>query len=279
MAQVGDVSEKTFSLDRIEGTVKLTKTVEIPPFSTIQVHVIMEVKGHDKRINLVAKPKNDGCNPSVVAVPSYANLKPGSSNVNMSLRNLTSRSITVKTKSVVAQVAAANVVLPMLVPKIPQESEKHEDKRMKSPYMSSETPIKVQLTQEQLEKLFDKIDFSRIKDLGNEDQEEVWKLIKDFGFLFALNDLDLGKISIVKHTIKLTDYTPFKERYHRSPPHQFEEVRKHLQEMLEIGAIRCSSSPWASAVVLIQKKDGSLRFCIEEIEFTHSQRCLQFAYN
>ena len=84
------------------------------------------------------------------------------------------------------------------------------------------------------------------------------KLIKDFGFLFTLNYLDLGKTSIVKHTIKLTDYPSFKERYHKIPQYQFEEVRKHLQEMLVMGAIKCSNSPWASAVVLVQKKDGSL---------------------
>ena len=72
--------------------------------------------------------------------------------------------------------------------------------------MSSEVPIKVQLTKDQLEKFFDKIDLSGIKDWSKEDQEEVQKLIKDFGFLFTLNDLDLGKTSIVKHTIKLTDY-------------------------------------------------------------------------
>ena len=73
---------------------------------------------------------------------------------------------------------------------------------MKSPDMSSEAPIKVQLTKDQLEKLFDKIDLSGIKYWSNEDQEDVLKLIKDFGFLFVLNDLDLGKTSIVKHTIK-----------------------------------------------------------------------------
>ena len=45
-------------------------------------------------------------------------------------------------------------------------------------------------------------------------------------------------------------------------PYQYEEVKKHLEEMLEIRAIRKSNSPWASALVLVRKKDGSLRFCI-----------------
>ena len=40
-------------------------------------------------------------------------------------------------------------------------------------------------------------------------------------------------------------------------------MKAHIQEMLDIGAIQKSHSPWASTVVLVQKKDGSLRFCID----------------
>ena len=39
-------------------------------------------------------------------------------------------------------------------------------------------------------------------------------------------------------------------------------MHKHLQEMLDVGAIRRSCSPWPSAGVLVRKKNGSLRFCI-----------------
>ena len=49
----------------------------------------------------------------------------------------------------------------------------------------------------------------------------------------------------------------------RIPPHLYEEVKKHLQEMVEVGAIRKSFSPWASAVVLVRKKGWGLRFCID----------------
>ena len=43
----------------------------------------------------------------------------------------------------------------------------------------------------------------------------------------------------------------------------YEEVKEHIQEMLDVGVIRPSNSPWASAVVLVQKKDGKLWFCID----------------
>ena len=69
----------------------------------------------------------------------------------------------------------------------------------------------------------------------------------------------MGHTSMVKHEIKLDNYTP----YCRIPPHLVDEVKNHLKEMTEVGAIRKSNSPWASAVVLVRKRDGSLRFCID----------------
>ena len=85
----------------------------------------------------------------------------------------------------------------------------------------------------------------------------------EYQHLFALNDLELGKTSKVKHQIKLNNNVPFKDRYQRIPPHEFDEVHKHLGEMLKIGTIQKSVSPWASPMVLVSKKDGSLRFCID----------------
>ena len=52
----------------------------------------------------------------------------------------------------------------------------------------------------------------------------------------------------------------------RIAPHEVEEVRQHIQEMLDGGAIRPSQLPWCNAIVLVQKKDGTLWFCID---FSH----------
>ena len=111
--------------------------------------------------------------------------------------------------------------------------------------------------------MIEKLSLEGMKNWGIEYQERAKTIMKEYHDIFALELLELGKTNIVKHVIKVNDPVPFKERYRQIPPHQYEEVHKHLKEMEEIGAIRRSNSPWASPVVLVRKKDGSLRFCID----------------
>ena len=108
----------------------------------------------------------------------------------------------------------------------------------------------------EFEDILQKIDLSGINKWHSKMQQEAWDLI------LSKNDLDLGKTFIVKHSIKLTDMTPFKECYRHIPPGMYDEVKNHIKEMLDVGAIQPFNSPWASVVVLVQKKDGKLRFCI-----------------
>ena len=63
-----------------------------------------------------------------------------------------------------------------------------------------------------LKKLFSKVNLIGIVNWSVQEQMEVRDLITEFGFLLALDDLDFGKASVVKHTIKLTNPTPFNER-------------------------------------------------------------------
>ena len=81
--------------------------------------------------------------------------------------------------------------------------------------------------------------------------------------LFAMILSELGETSLVQHDIKLDDPTPFKECYGRIPQHQYKEVKRYLQEMIEIGAIYKYTSPRASPIILVCKQDGGLWFCID----------------
>ena len=65
----------------------------------------------------------------------------------------------------------------------------------------------------------------------------------------------MGHTKAVKHKIVLKDpdTPPFRERFHRIPPPQLDEVQAHLKIMLDAGVIRPSNSPWCNAVVLVRK--------------------------
>ena len=93
--------------------------------------------------------------------------------------------------------------------------------------------------------------------------EQVTRVIGNYPHAFSQSDTDLGHSNIIEHTIPLTDPQPFRERYRRIPPSMYAEVREHLKTMHEANVIRESFSPYASPVVLVRKKDGSLRFCID----------------
>ena len=107
------------------------------------------------------------------------------------------------------------------------------------------------------------IDLSGLEDWPEKLQHEAKEMLKRNAKVFSKDDMDMGRTNLVKHHIKLTDPVPFKEAYRRIPPQMYDEVQTHLQEMLDLSARRPSNSPWASAIVLVRKKVGRLRFCID----------------
>ena len=79
----------------------------------------------------------------------------------------------------------------------------------------------------------------------------------------SLSDDDLGFCDQVEHRIITSDDIPVRLPHRRIPPHYWGEVRDYLQKALARGIIRESSSPYASAVVLVRKPDSSLRLCLD----------------
>ena len=125
-------------------------------------------------------------------------------------------------------------------------------------------PPREKLTVEERQaKLLGEMDLTAIQKHGRDFVEAVQRVLISFHDVFSLDAFELGSTKAAEHKIQLSDHTPFKERFRRIPLPLVEEVRAHIKEMLDAGVIVPSKSPWSSAVVLVRKKDGSLRFCID----------------
>ncbi|BES95719.1 multicellular organismal development [Nesidiocoris tenuis] len=98
---------------------------------------------------------------------------------------------------------------------------------------------------------------------GSKESEEFASLLREFSTIFAAKGRPLGRTNVVTHSIDTGTSRPIKQPPRRVPYAQEEHVDQLIQEMLEQDVIEPSNSPWASPVVLIPKKDGSTRFCID----------------
>ena len=112
-------------------------------------------------------------------------------------------------------------------------------------------------------KLFEELDLSGLNLRPPELAEAAHWLLAEYHEVFLLEPMELGCTHSTEHTIKVSNGTPFKKQFRWIPLPLVEEVRNHLKEMLESGAIQPSQSAWYNAVVLVRKKDGGLQFCID----------------
>lgn len=96
--------------------------------------------------------------------------------------------------------------------------------------------------------------------LTNEQQEQIRQLERRFEGVFSLKP---GRTDKVKHKIRTSPNLVVRSNLRNWPHHLKEVINKEVQEMLKMGVIEPSKSPWRSHPVLVPKSDGSTRFCID----------------
>ena len=69
------------------------------------------------------------------------------------------------------------------------------------------------------------------------EQEQARELLLKWKQLFSYTSLDLGRTALIKHQIEVTDWMPFKECHQHIHPCMYDDMKAHLQEMLDIGTI------------------------------------------
>ncbi|MCG8078888.1 MAG: DDE-type integrase/transposase/recombinase, partial [Candidatus Thiodiazotropha taylori] len=215
--------------------------IRIAPFEVKTIHGIAR-KSNDMQ-TAVTEHMDTSLSGDLTICPRVVSLKSPGTTVRVPVRvcNLSARAISIPPKSLLCSLNSVSVVDSWT----PASSSQNSDSKL------SETII-------------DDLGVSIDKDnLSEEQLTKVKEVLNDWSHIFSKGLTDLGKTNLVKHSIKLTDNTPFKDPYRRIPPAMYEEVKQHLKDMLEADAIRPSESPFSSNVVLVRKKDGSLRFCID----------------
>ena len=187
-----------------KGSIKTTKQVTLPPFSTTIIKGSTKLRSHGVRLNLTAEPsKNRHLPSSVQCAPTYCTLEPVSNRVAVGLRNISSKSITIPSRVVVGQLQQTK-----MVPKVQKVQASKEQNKLSPNGQKDGTWVLDQLNLEGL-------------NTWTADQQQAAKdHLVDSAGVFSKYDLDLGKCNILKHSIKITDHQPFirKVEENTTPP-------------------------------------------------------------
>ena len=248
-----DVANKPISLNSVDEVVKVSKKFQVPPFGHKVIHGHTRLVLTGCRLNIMThglETRSPQLPLGIDILSTYATLATGSGRVAVVLWNNTDNWVEVDKGTPITRMVPANQM-----PSI--DGIVSVSKPQESP------PALTEVERHAL--LMEKLDLEGLETWPEEEAVQARSLLKEYHDLFSLEKHEIGQTKAVTHKIVLRDpdTPPFKERFRRIPPPQVEEVREHLKLMLDAGAIRPSNSPWCNAVVLVRKKDGSLRFCID----------------
>ena len=99
--------------------------------------------------------------------------------------------------------------------------------------------------------------------LTETEKELLKQKLAQYVDVISSKDKTLGRTNVTRHRIDTGTEAPIRQKLRRVPMHLQDEVDTAMQDMIDKDVIEPSSSPWQSNVVLVRKKDGSLRFCID----------------
>lgn len=100
-------------------------------------------------------------------------------------------------------------------------------------------------------------------DLSPEETRSATEFIRSKAHIFSRGEYDVGRTNIIEHSIDTKDSRPIKQPLRRHPTAHLPYIDATVEDMLKHDIIEPAASPWASNVVLIKKKDGGLRFCVD----------------
>ena len=196
---VGDLE---FDLDCIKGWVVTSEEVTIPGSWTIVVKGLTTITGHHKHVHVLVE-SSPKCL-SVFILGNTSELKPGQSEVEVLIQNSSEKDVKLKPCTEVGTVIAANIVPTTQVSNDFDVGE-HERVSYMLAQVESTNILEELLVGAGIQRI---VSLSRMEEWEPLLQQDAQDLICEFACIFSQDDLDLGKTSIVKHSIKVDDPIP-----------------------------------------------------------------------
>src|SRR5688572_11621470 len=101
-------------------------------------------------------------------------------------------------------------------------------------------------------------------EMSDKRKEMFKELIREYEDIFEYDGEKLGRVDMVKHKIEIEEnQRPILQKRYRETDEKGKFIKKEIEQLLKMGKIRKSWSPWASPVTLAGKKSGNYRFCID----------------
>ena len=122
---------------------------------------------------------------------------------------------------------------------------------------------KDQAEEEHRKELLTNLLHQQLSNIPEQTRRQLVSTLEKYHNAFSLLEGERGETDLTELTIETGDASPKRQPARRVPFALRQELARQLQKMQEEGVIQPSSSPWASAVVLVRKKDGGLRICFD----------------
>ena len=165
-----------------------------------------ELDNTSRYVNVVVEPVI-GYSDHIAMARSYGILKPGRGKIDVCLRNHSAKQITLPKWTAMGEITAAYVILALLVLK-PTGNKSGKGKATTQKW-----------EEESQKELLDKIDLTGLRNCSQDEKKRhIMELLTVYTSISSVSNIDLGKASLVKHSIRLMDNAPFKEYYWQIPP-------------------------------------------------------------
>ena len=100
-------------------------------------------------------------------------------------------------------------------------------------------------------------------DITDQQRHQIVEFLQEYDDMFSRGTFDMGRTTLVEHSIDTGQNRPIRQALRRHPRAHLDEIDRQVDELQDSGFVEPAASPWASNVVLVRKKDGSYRLCID----------------